>query len=305
MKKQLAIVIPAYKSTFLKNTLESIAHQTCKDFTVYIGDDCSPYNLGCIVDDYKEQIDVVYKHFDTNLGGKDLVAQWERCIAMSHDEPYIWLFSDDDVMGNTCVEKFYNAINIYGQKDLFHFDIKVINDDDKVIKIPKAYPRDLDDFTYYKGKLTGKYMSLVVENIFSRHVYDKYGKFQNFDMAWGSDTATWIKFSQDNGFTTVPGEYVYWRSGAFNISPDMSASMARRKIAALVAFLNWTFKYFSSKNISCLKTNIRAFISRASMFSCCITREYLKECIHDFCAGHKCIFLYYPILLAILMKKRI
>ena len=61
MRKQLAIVIPAYKSTFLKSTLESIARQTCKDFTVYIGDDCSPYNLECIVDDYKDQIDVVYK----------------------------------------------------------------------------------------------------------------------------------------------------------------------------------------------------------------------------------------------------
>ena len=37
----LAIVIPAYKSTFLPVALDSIVAQTCKDFTLYIGGDCS------------------------------------------------------------------------------------------------------------------------------------------------------------------------------------------------------------------------------------------------------------------------
>jgi len=58
MAKQnnLAIVIPAYKSTFLAAALDSIAAQTCKDFTLYIGDDCSPNNLGEIVDRYMDKI---------------------------------------------------------------------------------------------------------------------------------------------------------------------------------------------------------------------------------------------------------
>ena len=41
-QNNLAIVIPAYKSTFLPAALDSIAAQTCQDFTLYIGDDCSP-----------------------------------------------------------------------------------------------------------------------------------------------------------------------------------------------------------------------------------------------------------------------
>ena len=74
MKKKLAIVIPAYKATFLRAALDSIAAQTCQDFTLYIGDDCSPYQLGAIVDEYRDKIDLFYERFDTNLGGKDLVA---------------------------------------------------------------------------------------------------------------------------------------------------------------------------------------------------------------------------------------
>ena len=50
---QLAIVIPAYKAKFLPKTLDSIAAQTDKRFCVYIGDDCSPEDIGSIVEPYK------------------------------------------------------------------------------------------------------------------------------------------------------------------------------------------------------------------------------------------------------------
>ena len=98
MNNQLSIVIPAYKATFLPAALDSIAAQTCQNFTLYIGDDNSPHNLENIVNRYKDEINLVYHRFDANLGGNDLVAQWERCISLTQGEPYIWLFSDDDVM---------------------------------------------------------------------------------------------------------------------------------------------------------------------------------------------------------------
>ena len=74
--KQLAIIIPAYKATFLSAALDSIAAQTCKDFTLYVGDDYSPEPIGPIVEAYLNKIDLFYQRFDSNLGGKDLVAQW-------------------------------------------------------------------------------------------------------------------------------------------------------------------------------------------------------------------------------------
>lgn len=83
---ELAIVIPAYKDMYFDKTLLSIANQTCKEFTVYIGNDASPHDLKSIVNLYKDQIDIVYKNFDENIGGKDLVAQWERCIDLVGDE---------------------------------------------------------------------------------------------------------------------------------------------------------------------------------------------------------------------------
>ena len=49
----LAIVIPAYKGTFLQETLESVARQTDRRFHLYIGDDCSPHGLKEIVKGFR------------------------------------------------------------------------------------------------------------------------------------------------------------------------------------------------------------------------------------------------------------
>ena len=84
----MAIIIPAYKASFLRQTLESVAAQTCRDFRVYIGDDKSPEDLQTIVRAYADKMPIVYRRFDENLGGTDLVAHWERCIRLS-DEPLV------------------------------------------------------------------------------------------------------------------------------------------------------------------------------------------------------------------------
>lgn len=70
--KKLAIVIPAYKGRFLKETLDSIAVQAHKDeFVLYIGDDASPERLDKIVESYQNKVNLVYHRFSENMGGKD------------------------------------------------------------------------------------------------------------------------------------------------------------------------------------------------------------------------------------------
>ena len=113
---KLAIVIPAYKLAFLKQTIESIANQTCKDFIVYIGDDASPFNLTEIINLFNNKIKIVYKRFEENVGANDLVAHWNRCIDMVQNEEWIWLFSDDDLMMDNCVDLFYKLVNYFYRK---------------------------------------------------------------------------------------------------------------------------------------------------------------------------------------------
>ena len=246
--KRLAIIIPAYKAKFLSATLESITTQTCKDFTLYVGDDCSPEPIGNIVEKYRDKINLFYQRFDTNLGSKDLVAQWDRCISMSRDEPYIWLFSDDDLMEPNCVERLLNKIDETNScYDLYHFDVNEIDEQGRFSKSLPAYPQVLSAYEYFKGKTIGRYRSYVVENVFSRRVYQQAGGFKNFDLAWGSDVATWCIFSGCKGMCKIPDAHVCWRRSSQNITPDYSIPIAERKLTAEIEFLKWSNVFFQDK----------------------------------------------------------
>ena len=289
MTHQLAIIIPAYKSTFLPAALDSIAAQTCQDFTLYVGDDCSPEPIGDIVEQYRNQIDLIYQRFDTNLGGKNLVAQWERCIAMSKAEPYIWLFSDDDVMEPNCVEALLKQIDATKETyDLYHFDVKEIDEQGRVTKQLPAYPSVLSAYDYYKGKSLGKYRSYVVENVFSRRIYEQAGGFKNFDLAWGSDVATWCIFCGEKGMYKISDAKVCWRRSSENITPNISRSIAERKMMANCKLLAWTYDYFGNNEIV-WKHNRRTFIRVIRRYRKLVNQERIHQAFKLFfdTHGHK------------------
>lgn len=238
-RNNLAIVIPAYKATFLAAALDSIAAQTCHDFTLYIGDDCSPNHLGEIVDRYRDKINLVYHRFDTNLGGKDLVAQWERCIDMSQGEEWIWLFSDDDVMEKNCVEEFYKLSEDVRRNYVVHFDINVIDEHNKIVDgvSLRHYPKRLSGLGFMNEKLSGRIVSYVVEYIFPRKLFMETGRFANFDLAWGSDILTWFRMANHcSGIYSINANqaHVNWRKSNENISPNMSYPILKRKMEAII-----------------------------------------------------------------------
>lgn len=243
-QNNLAIVIPAYKSSFFAAALDSIAAQTCQDFTLYIGDDCSPNNLEEIVDKYRDKINLVYKRFDTNLGGMDLVTQWERCIDMTQGEEWLWLFSDDDVMENNCVEEFYKTIMENPQAGLVHFNVLGIYGKAERGKRFPVFPRYVNAKEYLDNKLKGNFVSFVVEFIIRKDVFYKTGRFEKFDLAWGSDFISWIKFANvANGIYTCDSARVKWRSSGENVSTDDRNEIVVRKIKAFLEFTFWIFKY--------------------------------------------------------------
>ena len=284
--KRLAIIIPAYKATFLPAALHSIAVQTCKDFTLYVGDDCSPEPIGNIVEQYRDKIELVYQRFDTNLGGKDLVAQWERCIAMSQDEPYIWLFSDDDVMESNCVEELFRQIeNTKGVYNLYHFNVDVIDERGAFKWRKQDYPAVLSAYRFYCGKNSMRLSAFVVENVFSRKVYERFGGFMKYDLAWGSDIATWIVFCGEKGMCTVPHARVKWRQSSQNISPNYSRQIAERKLRADQNLLNWAYQYFGMEP-DIYNVNRAIFICKIHQYKKYVSKACLKEAFTSFFEVH-------------------
>lgn len=255
-EKSLAIVIPAYSAEFLEQTLQSLAKQTCSDFRLYIGDDASPNNLQDIVKQFSEDIEIIYHRFEDNLGRKDLIAHWQRCIELSKED-WIWLFSDDDIMGERCVELFFSYIENNKNSSFLHFDIKIINENNHIIIHPPGFTRCLKINDYFKKRLRYKIRSTVVEYVFTRELYQKENGFVHFDLAWCSDDATWIKFGKEKGITTISGDFVQWRYSGKNISSRIGdPDLILRKLKSTTAYINWVQKFFNTNNIKDTSTKL-------------------------------------------------
>lgn len=235
---KLAIVIPAYKYQYLEAALTSISKQTDKNFTVYIGDDNSPHNLFEIVTRFTDKINIVYHKYDTNAGSIDLTDHWNRCIFMTKDEEWIWLFSDDDLMDENCVSRFNEALTTTNSAyDLYRFNTQIINADGEVIAKNQPHPQVETSLQFAFDRLKLNRNSYVVEYIFSKQRFIETGKFVSFPLAWSSDEATWVNIGFEKGIFTISDAYVYWRYSFTNISSV--PGFFSEKIEATLQYLSW------------------------------------------------------------------
>lgn len=238
VQQPLAIVIPAYKARFLDATLASIAAQTCRDFTVYIGDDASPEGIAAVCERWQSQFDLRYTRFDCNLGGADLVAQWQRCVQLC-SAPWVWLFADDDLMPAAGVALLLDAVRAAGDSvDLFHFNVEQIDADGRVLRIEPAFPPRLGVRDFALRRLRFQLSSFAPDYVFSRAAWDRSGGFVPLPRAWCSDDATWIRLGARSGIHTIAGARVGWRNSGFNISSQHGADVLD-KTWAQVGFLRW------------------------------------------------------------------
>jgi len=243
MNYKLAIIIPAYKHQFLSQSLESIVKQTCKKFNLYIGDDASPYDLKSIIEPFKKRMPIVYKKFEKNLGLVSLTRQWSRCIDLSENEEFIWLFSDDDIMPDDAVERFYDELGNNESHDLYRFNLQFINEKTIVIRNPSAHPRIESSQDFLKRRLSFSTISAACEYIFSRKVYKNNNGYIEFPLAWCSDDATWAVFGRQTGILTIAGKPINMRmSSGLNISSDTKSN--NLKFIAVISFVKWIHQNF-------------------------------------------------------------
>ncbi|MFY0714760.1 glycosyltransferase [Seonamhaeicola sp. NFXS20] len=215
----LAIVIPYYKQTFFKATLQSLANQTDKRFHVYIGDDASPENPKKLLEFYKDTLDFHYTRFETNLGGISLVKQWERCLEMVQNEVWVMILGDDDTLGPNVVASFYENLEFLEKEKstVVRFATQVINEYGDVISKVYKHPKTELASNFLLRKFKGGTRSSLSEYVFKKDKITTV-KFKDFPLAWSSDTLAVVEFSGGNPIFTINSALVFFRLSGKNIT---------------------------------------------------------------------------------------
>lgn len=216
--KLVTIAIPAYKDAFLKEAISSALNQTYIEIEVVIVNDKSPNDIATIVNSFKDSR-IRYYENEINIGGKDLVAQWNKCLSYAKGE-YFCLLCDDDIYEPTFVEEMLNLARKYPTCNVFRGRAVVINKEGiKTAKYPLSPEHEsLDSYiwnvSHFRRKQTVSEFMLNTEHI------RKVGGYYSIPLAWGADYVSTYRFAEVGGIASSPEELVLFRMSGDNISSE-------------------------------------------------------------------------------------
>ena len=229
--------MPAYKSQFLKESIDSILAQSYKDFELIIVDDASPDDIGGVVSSY-DDARIRYYRNEENIGGTNLVAQWNHSIEYANGD-WIILATDDDIYENAFLETADKLLGKYPDVDIFRGRIIVTNSTHESISHAEQCLPELtciEEFYYsiFHGLLGG-----IAEYVFRKSALEAIGGFIDFPMAVGSDNATALLMAK-NGIVCSSDFLVRFRYSGKNISSE--GNYLIEKAAAVMMYYAYYFE---------------------------------------------------------------
>lgn len=238
---QLAIIVAAFKQEYLAKALACLARQTDQRFNLYICDDASPADIQGIARSALGSRPYIYKRFETNLGGKSLAKHWDRCVAITN-EPWVWLFSDDDLMDDNCVAALNKFLDAEGEStNLVRFNAWIVDESDAVTGLHTLHLEAETWLEYGYGHFMDWRRTFMQQLIFRRSAFDQTGGFLDLPLCWGTDDAIVIAMGRHESkpVRRVPGARMYWRISRQNITPDRSIARRKEKLRAICLFVHW------------------------------------------------------------------
>lgn len=234
---RISFVLPAYKGKYLRESIGSILAQDYTAFELIVVDDCSPDPIRKIVAGYNDKR-ISYYCNEKNIGGKNLVKQWNHCLEYAKGD-YVILATDDDLYEPTFLSTFVPLIEKYPDVDLFRARVMLVDSHNNMIDIDKCYKEYLSPVEFRYHMMYGM-RGGIPQYIFKREALVEKGGFVNFPKAWASDDATALLMS-DRGVVNSQEHLVRFRYSGINISSDRRQGL--EKFKARLLFSEWLMNH--------------------------------------------------------------
>ncbi len=279
-KTKYTFLLPAYKSAFLCDAINSILAQTYKDFKLVILDDDSPENLYLIVSRFDSK-QIEYHKNGKNMGSQNLVLCWNKLLSFAKTE-YIILASDDDLYHPTFLEEIDSLTLKYPTVNLFRGQVATIDEYGHRMEEDDSFPEYLDFNGFIEQLYLKANIKCISNYVFKRESLIKANGFVEFPLAWYSDTATAF-ISSKQGVVSTNGIAFFFRLSGQNISSTkVSSKVAFQKSMAALLFHKWIGKHIlelysgeKKKDIKLIQyKDVKKMIEYHVFY--CRTRDFLK-----------------------------
>lgn len=222
------IAIPAFKSKFLGEAVESCLSQTYGNFEVVIVDDASPEDLKSVMDRYHDDRIKFYRN-EKNCGAEQVVDNWNKCLSYASGE-YIICMGDDDKLKPNCLEVYERLTNEYPNVDVFHAWTEIINENGAIIAMQEPRPIFESSYSMLYNRFRYDRIQYIGDWLFRTQQLKNKGGFYNLPFAWGSDDMTVFLTAKMNGIVNSQLPLFQYRVNTLTIT---NSGNDEKKIVAL------------------------------------------------------------------------
>lgn len=235
-----SILIPAYKSEFLGECLQSIFDQTYQDFEVVVLNDFSPDDLGAIVGQFDDDRLRYYEN-ERNVGAVDIVDNWNHLLSLAKGD-YVVCMGDDDKLGKNFLEAYNQLMIRYPGLDLYHARTEIIGEKSEFVNLQEDRPDWQSAYAMLWNCIFEPTIQFIGDFLFRReHLLSK-GGFYKLPLAWGSDCISSLIAAQEKGCANLHEPTFFYRSNQYSITTSSHADL---KTEASIAFYQWVDKFVS------------------------------------------------------------
>lgn len=184
---RFSVTIPAYKSTYLHECIDSVLAQTFTDFELVIVNDASPEDLGAIVTSYHDER-IRYYVNEKNCGAVDVVDNWNRCLTYARGE-YVICMGDDDKLLPDALKLYDELIRRHPGLAVYHGWTELINNESKGFDVQLPRPEFESVYSLILHHWTNG-RQYIGDFVFHTETLRKQGGYHKLPLAWGSDNIT-------------------------------------------------------------------------------------------------------------------
>lgn len=238
-----SILVPAYKSAYLKECIDSVLAQTYKNFELIIVDDASPEDIKSIVEQYGDSRIKFYRN-EKNCGAINVVDNWNKCLSYATGD-FVICMGDDDMLYPNCLEVYNQLITTYPDKNVYHGRTEIIDEHGNTISFLETRDPVESVYEHLLYRWNGRYQ-FIGDFVFKTEPLKCLGGFFKLPLAWASDDISVIRQAGKGGIVNT-NEYVFkYRSNSCTISTSGSPQI---KFDAICKEYVWYQDFLKERNV--------------------------------------------------------
>lgn len=238
---KFSVCIPAYKSRFLAECIQSILAQSFGDFELIVLNDCSPEPVKQIVMGF-DDARIRYYENEHNVGAIRLTDNWNKCLALAQGE-YVVIMGDDDRLEPDYLEEFTRLMHDYPDLEVYHCRSVVIDDRGRPLRLTPAcpsYERVCDHIWHRLNQWRSQYIS---DFVYRTATLRSRGGFYPLPLAWGSDDVTAYLAGAEKGIAHTAKPVFNYRSNDLSIT---SSGNDLEKMKANMQYAQWLHDFLEN-----------------------------------------------------------